>query len=1201
MKSNRSRSTNRGFALVVALMLMVLLTVIAVGLLSLSSIALRSTSQGASLAVAKANARMALMLAIGDMQKYAGPDRRVTGPSSLLAKSPGSTIANQSWVGVWRTDNARGNEVPGDPMVRPSSSGMVDSRTADAFDVKSRALGWLVSGSEWDPEVALDQSNSVEMRSGAKPVRAPLVPVSNRSSGKLAYWVSDESTKAKLNLVDPYANERLEFANAEAYRRLISPLASDPSAIFAGANAPNAAEANKLVSVQQLALSGISNGKSYLEMKQSLLDKSDDFTVYSRSVLSDPVKGGMKADLTAYLEDGTQPAIGELSGIRDSDGIIDKNLTGRALAGPKFGMLRNWYDLRNHVSGGLEDMEITDQLPNTTPTSNGRITDPGSAFVKPIIQPVMAEAVYYLRHVIDTGSSPAKVVELIYPRVVLWNPFNAKLKTSGHMVHFDFRLDHKLKVTWANGTQSQESRLNLNFNYNYPQHLAFYVPPTEFQPGESLCFTSGGSSKITPYTLGDSDLRANILSPAENPADLKCFSRIWPSSTSNGTNYSSILPSTFAYRGAQITYDSNNSIVWNESSRTQGISLHSLIGNGSTVKFSDLMSGNGPAVVRQISLDNYSRGNNGRWLVGYTPPRIYQLSDATVGLQPDSLLAFGGRFRFLHETYANRIQGRANNEPWFGSPLIQFNAGAPNIHRWPIDNAFGLSYANSSAAGVGNSSGNGPHLYAYGPIAQARQWSEWLDPEVLPHRIRGGNYRTSTFTDASFSTSNSTYPIYDLPATSVPLVSLGSLQHVQLSPFAWHPTFTIGQSFPSPYLPDSSNSASTSRNARDEAALWSGKVKFLGSANYDINGFDKIVSRGTRDIVFNDLSYEVNQSLWDHYFLSGIPRSGNGSGWKGNDWDPAIPLPNPRLTLNGSIEDSGSKSELTSFFRASRALWLDGGFNVNSTSIEAWASLLRSFRGIDVPSRSSGGGSMDGTPFPGVLVPGTGATAAVPPTDDRFWNAYRKLSDEEIHNLATEIVNEVYNRGPFLGVADFVNRRLVLSRDTQRTNQSKGGVIQAAIDRAAGVNDAAQSGWLLPVPAAAGKFTYGASYWGDPIQAPEPQNYDFYLSSATSSPRAEGTGAAAHLNQGDILQQIGSVLVARGDTFVIRGYGEATDKGGNVTARAMCEAIVQRTAEPINPDPAVAGLNPITPVDGGADLGRKFVIERFRWLDSSEI
>ena len=78
---------HRGFALVVTLSLMILLTVIAVGLLSLSSISLRSAGQGSALAEARANARLALMMAIGDLQKNAGWATRVTARSDINDKT----------------------------------------------------------------------------------------------------------------------------------------------------------------------------------------------------------------------------------------------------------------------------------------------------------------------------------------------------------------------------------------------------------------------------------------------------------------------------------------------------------------------------------------------------------------------------------------------------------------------------------------------------------------------------------------------------------------------------------------------------------------------------------------------------------------------------------------------------------------------------------------------------------------------------------------------------------------------------------------------------------------------------------------------------------------------------------------------------------------------------------------------------------
>ena len=53
--------------------------------------------------------------------------------------------------------------------------------------------------------------------------------------------------------------------------------------------------------------------------------------------------------------------------------------------------------------------------------------------------------------------------------------------------------------------------------------------------------------------------------------------------------------------------------------------------------------------------------------------------------------------------------------------------------------------------------------------------------------------------------------------------------------------------------------------------------------------------------------------------------------------------------------------------------------------------------------------------------------------------------------------------------------------------------------------------------------------------------------------------------------------------------GETTDLSGEVTARARCEAVVQRIAEPVDTGDDIiqpAGL-----------FGRKFAVVSFRWLD----
>ena len=91
------------------------------------------------------------------------------------------------------------------------------------------------------------------------------------------------------------------------------------------------------------------------------------------------------------------------------------------------------------------------------------------------------------------------------------------------------------------------------------------------------------------------------------------------------------------------------------------------------------------------------------------------------------------------------------------------------------------------------------------------------------------------------------------------------------------------------------------------------------------------------------------------------------------------------------------------------------------------------------------------------------------------------------------------------------------------------------------------------------------------------------------------------VKQGDLLTSLGPMIAVRGDTFLIRGYGEARDASGkNVLARSWCEAVVQRVPDYVDPTnnayDALTALNNINKT-----LGRRFNIVSFRYLDSREI
>jgi len=70
--------------------------------------------------------------------------------------------------------------------------------------------------------------------------------------------------------------------------------------------------------------------------------------------------------------------------------------------------------------------------------------------------------------------------------------------------------------------------------------------------------------------------------------------------------------------------------------------------------------------------------------------------------------------------------------------------------------------------------------------------------------------------------------------------------------------------------------------------------------------------------------------------------------------------------------------------------------------------------------------------------------------EEGFWTGFRALTREEIRELAVEIVNEVIERGPFLSLGEFVNRKL------ETGNLGEKGALQAALDDTVNENPAAE-------------------------------------------------------------------------------------------------------------------------------------------------
>ena len=100
-------------------------------------------------------------------------------------------------------------------------------------------------------------------------------------------------------------------------------------------------------------------------------------------------------------------------------------------------------------------------------------------------------------------------------------------------------------------------------------------------------------------------------------------------------------------------------------------------------------------------------------------------------------------------------------------------------------------------------------------------------------------------------------------------------------------------------------------------------------------------------------------------------------------------------------------------------------------------------------------------------------------------------------------------------------------------------------------------------------------------------------------------GSSAYVDQADILRGLGAQLTPRGDTFVVRAYGDSLDQNGAVRARAWCEAVVQRVPEYLEAsgdraDPAHLKQAELTN-EANRNFGRRFRIIQFRWLSAEEV
>jgi len=321
-----------GFTLTVTLLALVLLAGLALAMVSLATIELKKSTLTEHDRLARENARIALILAIGQLQESLGPDTRISASSALVTPK-----GEQHWTGVWNTLAPDGKN----PVIRnPETGSLTDLRQTQKYQRDEVVMRWLVSGQSPPGRLPADHTPLVGPGSVTDTltggVRVPLLEITTGGrSGKMAWWTGDLGQRANLT--------------ARTAPELIGIAPPIPGKIR-----------DRLVSEATIAL--------HTGNPQWAKDHFHDFTAHSSSLLIDNRQGGLKKDLSVYFQStGIIDPAGDSPGLKDTDRLAgpaneqhakESDLTWERnpfrKSAPRFGVLRHWAGLTATADEAME-------------------------------------------------------------------------------------------------------------------------------------------------------------------------------------------------------------------------------------------------------------------------------------------------------------------------------------------------------------------------------------------------------------------------------------------------------------------------------------------------------------------------------------------------------------------------------------------------------------------------------------------------------------------------------------------------------------------------------------------------------------------------------------------------------------------------------------------------------------------------------
>lgn len=1014
--TSRPKPRAGGFSLVVSVALLSLLALLAVGLLGLSSVSLRTSSRQEARRSAEANARVALVLAIGQLQRELGPDTRVSAPAAILDGSPETPALDGlprsgEMVGVWDAWSPRMRDATDMSNAGPDYAEAKGSRfrrwLASSPDPTATAEESWIRQAPGDASLALFTTD----RAGFE-MRAEWIP--SGDNGALAWATVQENTKARL-LPGGYHGERWAGNDALMAPGRTGFELSDALAAADGDDAP--ALFAKLVSAGEVALSELA-GPAY-----DPATVEPDFSVHARGLLTNVVDGGLRHDLTSAFEmpesafnaprlgqrdnpfvDAGDPRFGGErvlfepgSGFAPEVFVEDRYGTATVQHYfknshlPTFTTLRSHYRTWRHLYPGTHGLTARERRQSGAAWPDAAESVQG-------VMPVLDRVLFFLQAAVRADGT---MQLLVTPIVTLWNPYNTAIDCEGFTVYP--WLDFPVNITWngegGTGDTPRKQVWLSNFlssgdtgegRTRVPYFLLKLTAdgsdspsgPIPFAPGEVRVFSLVNPGPQPFLRTAGEDERKLLMKPVDGLADLN---------TEGGL----LVPMDEAVRD----HDEYNYRL-KEDARIRARLEYTRDQHKYYVVMEDLgrWQGREPFVVANVQVDS----GGGAEQAPESPWIYYEdLIEEAVPL---------GVLETFHRTARGEGGGERRSDLAFTNNPLQRDA--TSLLTGTLTRFESSPHVDATLRGITDIIGSGLEITLDG---------------------RRSYYGESN----SAATGRERLSFVELPRS--PLVSLASLQHADLSASVYAPMNQFGNSWASPYV------------MLDRVHMLMRTARPMGADFYDS-------------------CYLANEALWDSCFFSGLAPEFSRSGGGGTgawDRDMVTIRREAAEVARGFMLDPADTPGRVARFRPWRGerpaaevadrvagpeapllmaahLMVDGAFNVNSTRVEAWKAMLAANRGLEFEAADADGGdrgvsSGERTPLPRMQHP-TGE-------EGDAWFGFRSLDDRQVTALAEALVEEVKRRGPFQSLGEFVNRRIENS-DLGRT-----GAVQAAIDRS-GINDA---------------------------------------------------------------------------------------------------------------------------------------------------